>query len=69
MAKIYTLRRGREVTTGSTVSGDFVLLADHAALQARLKRYADHDQDCLAWNRDTRPCTCGYSEANPGGKS
>lgn len=71
MTTVYMLRKGREVQTGSTVSGAFVLASVYEAmvqerddLKSCLKRYGDHDQDCLAWNRDTRPCSCGYSTSS-----
>jgi hypothetical protein len=38
MAKVYTLHRGREVVTGSTVSGDFVLAHDYDQLKIQLRR-------------------------------
>lgn len=37
------------------------------ALEAALKRYGHHDEDCSAANgRSWHPCTCGYSTANGG---
>jgi hypothetical protein len=38
VARVYTLHRGREVVTGSTVSGDFVLAYDYNQLKIQLRR-------------------------------